>query len=266
MASARSLFTFTLVIILVISSPARGEEKEDCTTPLTTNTAVVSAHIAETGLRKKGFNPQTAKGYAILIGAMVASAATTTFLTSNLPPNLSFLSQFVAQVSTLGVYVFGAPIWEPLSSGFRKFAFGVQNQNFSDPSALLQSSDLEDLWRQTQQNFSLNAQMSRNTITQFIISVQQNFYEAHRAAHSNNSKYAAAQIADAAYRLKVLFKDIPPSDPTVAGVVRSASTNHVQVDQAFIQQILERLKNLDPSFSNAESSAHYKQILEAWVL
>lgn len=214
-------------------------------------------------LKQKGVSVREARGYAILISAMVGSAAAATYLTSSLPQEFQFLSYFLAQVSTLGVYVFGAPIWEPLSSGFRKMAFGVRGSDSKVDS--LADPKMEGIWRRTQEIYSLNEQMSRNVINQFVISVQQNFYEAYRASQSANPKYAADQIALAAYRLRTLFKDIPPEDTSVAIVVRSVFTDHIVVDEAFRTLVFERIRELDTSVSQPEVEKYYVQILRAWL-
>lgn len=219
-----------------------------------------AAEVLYQDLKRQGFSKQQARGYAILISAMVLSAATTTYLTSSLPQNFQFLSHFIAQVSTLGVYVLGAPIWEPLSSRFRKMAFGVHlmDSKTEDPG-------FESLWRKTQENYSLNAQMSRNVIIQFIISVQQNFYEAYRATRSNDPEYAANQIAEAAYRLKHLFKEISPTDQAVATVVHSAFSNHLDLDEDFESKVLEKITAFEKQTLSPEQLEYYSALLKTWL-
>lgn len=248
-------------------------EAPSCPEALSVTTPQTVAHITsrqtEEKLLQKGFGRREARGYAILVGTMVGSAAATTYLTSALPENFHFLSQLLSQISTIGIYVFGAPIWEPLSSAFRKLAFGVRGngQGAGDEAEAPGTADpsLEALWQRTQENYSLNAQMSRNTVTQFIISVQQNFYEAHRAATQSNPDYAADQIAEAAFRLRTLFKDIPPEEASIAQVVRSAFTNHNPVDANFLAKIHSRLSQLDPSYASSNRQDQYQKILRSWL-
>jgi hypothetical protein len=223
-----------------------------------------SERVAE-DLEKKGVRKIEARGYAILIAAMVGSAAATTYLTALLPPNFQFLSQLVQQISTLGVYVFGAPIWEPLSSGFRKLAFGVRGAGREAEEGSARDPELESLWRRTQESYSLNAQMSRNVISQFIISVQQNFYEAHRAIQTQNVDYASDQVAEAAYRLRTLFKDIPPTEPSIATVVRATFTNHIAIDQAFVDLVMLKISRLDRYSETELARDYYRQIVDLWL-
>ncbi len=255
-----------LSIILILFSQAVGAADIDrCAESVSSakgqNQVLIDS--VEQDLKRKGISAREARGYAILIATMVASAAATTYVSSALPPSFQFVSHFLAQVSTLGVFVFGAPIWEPLSSGFRKMAFGVRSQTVG-PGGVL-DPDFEALWRRTQEHYSLNAQMSRNVINQFLISVHQNFYEAHRAIQSRNSVYAADQIAEAAFRLKTLFRDIDPEDPSVASAIRTAFTNHVVVDSEFVTSVFARIEKLDVSFASGESANYYNRLLAAWL-
>lgn len=202
------------------------------------------------------------KGYAILIGTMVGSAAATSFLGTQLPPEFQFTSIFLAQLSTLGVYVFGAPIWEPLTSKFRKWAFGLSQDKFSPQ---ISNEQLEELWVKTQDSYSLNAQMSRNLINQFLLNVKQNFYEAYRAHSESNREYSADQIAEAAYRMRYLFKDISPDDPSVAAAIKTAFTNHIVIDDDFKRLVSEKINDLDPEADLPIISKYYDILLNHWL-
>lgn len=255
-----------LCVILCLAMPAAwAHDSKPCERLLLAENERIAheaARAAEQELRQRGARRIEARGYAILIGTMVGTAAATTYLSSSLPQGFQFLSHLLAQVSTLGIYVFGAPIWEPLSSGFRKLAFGVRGSHHPVQTG---EPEFERLWRRTQEHYSLNAQMSRNVISQFIISVQNNFYEAHRAIHARNPVYAADQIAEAAFRLRTLFKDVPPGEPAVAAVVRSAFTHHVTVDAAFIGLVSDRLRRLDAKVDSDEARDYYELIIAAWL-
>ncbi len=211
---------------------------------------------------QKKTSTQEIYGYSILVGTMVLSAVGTTYLTAALPQKYKFLSTFVSQFATLGVFVFGAPIWEPISSWFRKKAFGMKT------SPTFQQEDFdasfESVWVKTQENYSLNAQMSRNVINQFLILARQNFYEAHRAMQSNDPEYAADQVADAAARLKTYFREIEPSNPMVAQAIQSSFTNHIHVDQDFYKSVIERIRRLDNSFDSEDSQNYYQDLLSTW--
>jgi len=205
------------------------------------------------------------KGYAILIGTMIGSAALATFLTSHLPTQFSFFSQLLSQLSTLGVYVFGSPIWEPLSSGFRKFAFGVSQAPDIQTETSTENQRLETVWLRTQENYSLNSQMSRNIINLFISSTRQNFYEAYGAIHSGNKTYAADQVAEAAVRMRMLFKDIPPDDSSVKLAIRSAFSAHID-EPGFSDLVRQQIQINDPDFDSKIVSLYYQRLMAAWFV
>ena len=219
--------------------------------------------LAEVDLAKKGISGPQKRGYAILIGSMVGSAALTTYLGSHLNSDLQFLSIFLAQVSTLGVYVVGAPIWEPISSRFRQMAFGIGKDSSLDAVGL--NPQLEATWLRTQENYSLNAQMSRNIITQFIVSVKQNFYEAQRAYSTSDNNFSADQVAEAAFRLRLLYKEISPDDVSVAAAINSAFTNHIVVDSTFVELVWSKIRILDPNFDLVENRQYYRLALQSWL-
>lgn len=269
-------FFFLSVVIFNLSFVEANSDKQsvDCTHILEQTESSVQTHPQEIperisyaisqNLQKEGMSKREARGYAVLVTTMVVSAAATTYLTSSLPKEFMFLSQFLAQVSTIGVYVLGAPIWEPLSSKFRKLAFGIRgaesNSQFSnDP-------ELEKLWRSTQENYSLNSQMSRNLMSHFILSIQQNFYQAYQAMKSKDPAYAADQIAQAAYRMRVLFKDVSLEDSSVAAVIKTSFTNHIKVDMDFTLLIKEKIEKIDKDYQEDHIRKHYDRVLEHWLV
>lgn len=226
--------------------------------------AVQISHEVATAVEKSA--PGKMRGYSILIGSMVGSAALTSYLTSMLPPRMQFLSLFCAQISTLGVYVFGSPIWDPLASGFRKMAFGISE----DPSGKTKTTDpdqqkLERIWKRLQNSYSLNAQISKNMINSFLSSTRQNFFEAHRAMHSNDPHYAADQVAEAAFRMRRLFREIPPDEISVRVAAQTAFTRHGPVDENFKKLVLQKLSELDPQWEAGQNSDYYHQLLSHWL-
>lgn len=267
MAAFRAVFFIFLFFIAPIHTFAAENVK--CESHLSAQIPASGDKLLSESLRKTVYRfelSREARGYSILIATMIASAAATTYLSSALPPDFQFISHFLAQISTLGVYVFGAPIWEPLSSGFRKIAFGVrQGEVGAGAGSTELDREFESLWRRTQENYSLNQQMSRNVITQFLISVHQNFYEAYRAAHDRNPEYAADQVAEAAVRLRTLFREIAPDDPSLVGAIQAAFTHHVAVDEAFAQSVARRIANLDERALSDEGRSYYQRIFSAWL-
>lgn len=204
-----------------------------------------------------------ARGYVIISAAMVSSAAVSAHLTSALPSDMAFLSHLVSQVATIGIYVLGAPIWEPISSAFRKFAFGL---NQLDTSAVLKSDpELESLWRKTQGHYSQNAQMSRNLIQSFLIAAHGNFTSARIAMRENEPQLAVEQISEMAIRMRRLFHELDPQDASVALAVRSTFTRHVAVTDRFKSQVFAKIQDDDPDFSEPEAQAYYAAILSSWL-
>lgn len=203
------------------------------------------------------------RGYAFLITTMVASAAVTSHLTSALPKEFIFLSQLISQISTIGIYVMGAPLWEPISSKLRQMAFGVGHNPFSKTPE--KNVGLEDVWQLTQQTYSLNAQMSRNIVNSFITSSLQNFFEAYRAARDGNEAYAIDQIAAAAVRYRHLFSDLPPDNPDIALAVRTTFTQHVSVSTQFRSLVSEKVLIYDPDSTRPENQKFYEDLLRNWL-
>ncbi|MBX3022649.1 MAG: hypothetical protein KF799_13335 [Bdellovibrionales bacterium] len=263
----RFLFSILFASSVLTTPQASWADTGDCQRELVGDESLglKVATIIEKDLREKGHRGREVRGYSILIATMIASAAATTYVSASLPPDLQFISFFLTQVSTLGVYVFGAPIWEPLSSGFRKMAFGVRRAELESPHYAVDMRKLEGLWRKTQENYSLNEQMSRNVVTQFLISVHQNFYEAYRAAGSDNRDYAAAQIAEAAVRLRTLFRDIDPDDRSVVGAVKTAFVDHVSIDHEFLDQVMLRVRALDKYAESETANVYYARLFRAWL-
>lgn len=205
-------------------------------------------------------------GYSVLVGAMVGSAALTAKLTEALPASGKFLAQLVAQISTLGIYMLGAPIWEPLSSAFRLRAFGISKENSqlwgqSHPDEV----EFTKVWASTQSTYGQNAQMSRNLIHQFILAAQQNFRAARIALDSGHLKFALDQIAEIVVRKRHLFADIPVDEPNVRLAVRSEFTNHISDPDQLIEGILKAIREVDAKSTDPQVFAWYEKILKTWL-
>jgi hypothetical protein len=199
------------------------------------------------------------RGYAVIIATMVTTAAVTTYLTAALPKDLQFLSQFVSQVGTIGIYVFGAPVWEPLASAFRKMAFG-----FSEGAPQKAESELEQLWRNTQNKYSLNAQMSRNVVNAFIFNAQHIFYAAHKAITEGDEAYAIDQLSMIAVRMHKLFAEIPPDEESVTQAIRASFTRHIPKAHLLYGPLLAQIQVIDPD-KRPETLEFYKELLNIWL-
>lgn len=223
------------------------------------------ATASEKELHARGFTGKKVRGYAILIGAIVGVSAMNAFVSTQVFPSSPFLSVTLATtlgtIVGVGIHSLGGPIIEPIASKIRQMSFETA---VNSPSRSPFVKYLEDVWLKLQQRLSLNAQMSRNGISQFIISIQQNFFEAYRAVNSSNPEYAADQVAVSAFRLRLLFREIPPNDPSVQAAVRAAFTNHVKIDSEFMALVWQKLEKVDPEFSLHQS--YYEAILKAWLI
>jgi len=222
------------------------------------------AEQAEKNMRARGMTGLKVRGYAILIGGMVGAGAMNGFISTQLVPNSPFLSVTMATtlgaVLGIGVSSIGGAIIEPLSNKVRQMSFVTAvNAESRSPFAKY----LEDIWFRLQQRLSLNAQMTRNGVTQYLTSIQQNFFEAHRAMNSSNPEYAAGQVAVAAFRLRLLFQEIPANDLSVQFAVKESFTNHVEMDQNFIHLVWQKLEKADPEF--AAYQTYYQAVLDSWL-
>jgi hypothetical protein len=198
-------------------------------------------------------------GYAILIATMIGSAALTTYFTGHLPNDLKFLSIALSQLSTLGFVVFGMPILGPMVSNVQKMAFGVRAQGVQKKS----DKDLESQWFRTQENYSVNSQMSRNVISVFIASIKQNFYEAQRAMTTKDVQFAATQVAEAAIRLRYLARDISPTNFSVRVAVQTTFMAHIS-DPDFKTKVLSQISKFDPDAEAREAKGYYQELMECW--
>lgn len=205
----------------------------------------------------------SSRGYIIISAAMVTSAALSAKLTHALPKDMEFLSNLVGQVSTIGIFVLGAPIWEPISSAFRKYAFGLKRSDTAAPAA--SDPALEVIWQRTQSQYSLNSQMSRNVVQAFLLAAHANFTSARIAMLEGDRKLAVAQVAEMAVRMRRLFAEIDPLDPSVRLAVQSTFARHIIDSHEILDDVITQIKNDDPEFRNASVEAYYQALLSCWL-
>lgn len=233
-------------------------------------TAVDVAHAAQETVERIHRRDARIRGYAVLVGTMVGSAALTAQATASLPPSAKFLTALISQVGTIGILVVGAPIWEPVISVFRQWAFDFSNRDAGSSRRTPERQELEGLWRSTQAAYSQNAQMSRNVLELFIQGAHHNFVAAYRAMREwgndgSGHAYAADQIAEAAVRMRKLFEEIPPTDASVARAVRAAFTRHVEYPEGLIPEVTARIAELDADFTDPRVAARYEEVLRVWL-
>jgi hypothetical protein len=276
------ILSFILIIFLLIQ-PAisfADSEKHSCAgsfreiseTPASKTAIAIASklshEIKEQAEKEFGKNPKfsaKAKGYAVLFATMVGNAALTAYASSIVPKNYEIAVIIFGQFSYIfGFSVFGSAILEPITSDLRAKGFQLVNGRTSD-LLNVKIQEFLTLWQRTQR-YPMNAQMSRNLINNFIASIKINLSEAYRAGQSENPEYAADQIAEAAVRLRNLFEDILPTDINVARAVQASFTNHLEVDQKFIEKVWRKIQALDHNSNTFEIQKYYKLLLNTWLL
>lgn len=215
-----------------------------------------------------------ARGYAVLISIMLASSALTTYLTSHLPPKLQFLSHFLAQFSVLGVYIIGAPIWEPAASRIRQWSFSPtslgteKNQRIHEVFGR-DPAQLEKIWGKTQSDFSLNAQMTRKIFSLILISLDTRIHRIADAYLGGRKEQAALQLATLILEFDELYSDFPSDHPIVIRSVKAAfsfdrrqAAELKEASMDFIRQILLEDRGLDLT---REEESRFEEILNSWL-
>tara|TARA_B110001454_G_scaffold181094_1_gene174961 strand:- start:12763 stop:13569 length:807 start_codon:yes stop_codon:yes gene_type:complete len=258
---------FYLCAILTALSISSNTYANTCTQFYTRHhEASILAHLASHGIEARApstssLNRQQLRGYAVLVGTMIGSAALSTYVTAELPKNMTFLSQLVGQVATIGIYVFGAPIWEPISSKFRKIAFGLKNDTVAPVAT---DNALEKLWQKTQNNYSLNAQMSRNVVNSLLLAIQNQFHHARIAIHTGDKELVSDLMAEAAVRMRQLFAEVDPDDSAVALVAQSSFTRHVQNKSEIKELIWIKIQAFDDEARTNAGRVYYQALISSW--
>lgn len=197
--------------------------------------------------------PGNSKAYLTITSVMIGTSALTAYLSlkfnTDTPMLSHFLSTFLGSVTTIGIFVVGSPIWEPLQSFIRSRAFKL----FSD----LENRDvLEKQYFDTNIRLSINAQMSRNIFRDYIKTASQSFHVA-RTHLNTDHDYSIEQIAEIIIRLHELFPDVDPSNKTIVRSIQSTFYTNLENPSQFRNQIAARLKDMDPE-------TNHQKTLEAW--
>lgn len=264
---------YYLMAILIALSTLPQASANSCAQFYTQHHSVtILAHLASDSISadaalpldtstERALKHQQLRGYAILVGTMVGSAALSTYLTAELPKSMTFLSQLIGQVATIGIYVFGAPIWEPISSKFRKIAFGLK----SDAVAPVATDNaLEKIWQKTQNNYSLNAQMSRNVVNSLLLAIQNQFHHARIAIHTGDKELVSDLMAEAAVRMRQLFAEVDPDNSAVALAVQSSFTRHVADKSEIKDLIWKKIRSFDTEANAPATRLYYQALLNSW--
>jgi hypothetical protein len=174
--------------------------------------------------------------------------------TCALPEEYKFAAMLISQLSILGVAAV-APIMDPLHSKVKKIAFGGENEN----------QELEAMWYRIQQSLSINGQMSRNVLSQFLLLFQQNLSNAFSAYSKGDLPYALSQIALSAVVMRLNYKEILPNDSTVELFANANFSSHFTISEYFIQSLRERIYKLDAHSQTEEAKSYYDILLSTWL-
>jgi hypothetical protein len=193
------------------------------------------------------------RAYAFFIGTMVGTAALTTHITASLPPNAKFLSQLVAQISTLGIYVLGAPLLERISSPLRRWAFSMSENGTERHAQQFEHDPLDHQYVMTQSTYSQNAQMGRNVLNGTLSLVRYGLQHAFWLLQPDSTKeasiaraYAAEQIVELAIRMRKLAADVPLESEHLQVVVKTAfPVRFISEPHLLREQVRKRIEELD---------------------
>ena len=215
-------------------------------------------------MRKIGERASDVATYGIAISCIILSAyAGAKFNVFLAKHNISqaardFVSVFIPIITGIGVFSIGAPLWDRANSFVRRWAF-ISGQ-FSSQRDYPARPELEELWVQMQKYYSLNAQMSRNTLSAFLVLASPSLREAREALEKKRDDYAAAQLAKVMVQMRYLYADIPPDNAFIAFSVRSYVYG-IELDEALLQEVKRIAVALDPINT---SESYYDLIIKSW--
>ena len=186
---------------------------------------------------------QRLKSYSVIASVMVGSSSLAALLSSlvgeNSPALTYFAATFLSQLSSLGVYVVGAPIWEPLQSKVRAMAYRKTGEH---QEANEIHSFLEKQYFRTNRQLTINEQMSRNILRDYVLMVSMAFDSARHASSTRDFDRVARQIAEVAVRLNKLYPDVDPKDPLVVRAIHIAFTDFIELPSDFSELVLKYTK------------------------
>ena len=172
-----------------------------------------------------------------------------------------FIRVFIPIVTGIGVFSVGAPLWDPAKSFIRRWAFA--NNQFSGKTKKKYPSrpELESHWLDMQKYFSVNAQISRNTISAFLVLATPTLQDARHALDDKRYQYAAAQIAKSIVQMRYIYSEIPPDQPILVMSVRSYLYG-LDLPNSFLHEVFRIAVKLDPLQPADEK--FYASAIRAW--
>ena len=177
-----------------------------------------------------------------------------------------FIQVFIPIITGLGVFSVGAPLWDPVRSFIRRWAFS-SNQLSEEDDAFSGKyparPDLEKFWFQMQKYFSVNAQMSRNTLSAFLVLITPSLQDAAEAYTEQRLDYAATQFAKIMVQMRFLYSEITPANPILAVSIKSYIRG-LEIEHEFLDKILAISDELDPLKETESGYNYYVLCLRSW--
>ena len=177
-----------------------------------------------------------------------------------------FVRVFIPIITGFGVFSIGAPLWEPLKSFVRRWAFANNQQSNKDDAfagEYPQRPELEAYWVQMQKYFSVNAQISRNTLSAFLMLITSSLQDASRAYDEQRFDYAAAQYAKVMVQMRFLYSELTPTNPILAATMQSY-LRKITPSQEFLNEILRITTELDPLKDKIGGRDYYVLCIRTW--
>lgn len=177
-----------------------------------------------------------------------------------------FIQVFIPIITGFGVFSVGAPLWDPVRSFIRRWAFS--SNQFSEEDDAFSGKypsrpDLEKFWLQIQKYFSINAQISRNTLSAFLVLITPSLQDAVRAYTEQKLDYSAAQFAKILVQMRFLYSEITPTNPILVASIRSYIRD-LEAEHEFLDKILVLSDELDPLKKTANGHSYYVLCLRSW--
>ena len=209
--------------------------------------------------RVKKATPKNLKAYTAMISIMLASSGFVSFVSTKLgadyPALSSFLAIFLSSVTSVGVFVVGAPIWEPIRSSLRAVSFRMMEE------ARQGKHFLEDQFFKTNRTLTTNSQWSRAVYRDYLRSVMSSLYEAGRFWRESNEEAMVYQVAEVLVRVKELYPDIDPTQPLIVRSVQSAFYDGMKIPKNFSEKVLGKIESFGSEFKRED----FESVLDAWL-
>jgi hypothetical protein len=206
------------------------------------------------------------KGYAFLVGGMIANAAVSAGITTWVNPGAEFLPTMVGY--TLGQVTFItasllSPFSEPLSAKIRRFAFGLKSKGNTDVTRTANSA-LESKADAIHSTYTLREQYATDRIFVFRNALRLNFQTAALAFETGDQTAVIAEVADAAMAGYQYFKDIDPREPAIVNAIHASFLVKVKDPSHLIEPILALIRARDPDY-DSKAEAYYERAMKAWL-